>query len=57
MMWTLKQAQEFTGLPYSAIRNLCIENKVRFIRSGTKYYVYSKSLIEYLTGEKEGAEK
>ena len=57
MMWTLKKAQEYTGLPYSVLRELCVNNKIRYIRSGTKYYVYSQSLIQYLTGEKEGAEK
>ena len=56
MMWTLKKAQEYTGLPYSVLRELCVNNKIRFIRSGTKYYVYSQSLLEYLTGEQKGAE-
>ena len=51
MMWTIKKAQAETGLPYSVIRQLCVDNKIQFIRSGTKYYIYSNSLIEYLTGK------
>lgn len=47
MMRTIKQCSEITGLPYSAIRNLCLNNKIRFIKSGTKFYVYLESLISY----------
>ena len=54
MMWTIRKAQEETGLPYSVIRQLCLDEKVQFIRSGTKYYIYSVSLIDYLTGKAQG---
>lgn len=50
MMKTIKQAAVETGLSYSCIRQLCIENKIKFIRSGKKYYVNMPSLIEYCGG-------
>ncbi len=49
MMKTIKQCQELTGLPYSAIRNLCVQNKIKYFRSGTKYYIYVESLIQFLS--------
>lgn len=51
MMLTIKEAMTFTGMPYYAIRKLCIEGKVRFVRSGTKYYLNKESLKAYLNGE------
>jgi excisionase family DNA binding protein len=47
MMKTIKECSEITGLPYSAIRNLCLNKKIRFLKSGTKYYIYLDSLILY----------
>ena len=51
MMWTLKQAAEETGLPYSALRKFCLDGKVAFVRSGTKYYINRASLLSFLSGE------
>lgn len=51
MMLTIKEAMTLTGMPYHAIRKLCIEGKVRFVRSGTKYYLNKESLESYLNGE------
>ena len=50
MMLTIKEAMTLTGVPYYAIRKLCIEGKVRFVRSGTKYYLSRESLESYLNG-------
>ena len=47
MMRTIKQAAEETGLSYNCIRQLCIDNKIKYIRSGKKYYVNMPSLIKY----------
>lgn len=52
MMITIKKASELTGLPYSYIRKLCLENKVKFINSGVKYYILKDSLIDYCNGGK-----
>ena len=47
IMIPLKEASEITGLSYSCIRKLCLSNEIRFIRSGSKYYVNTASLIQY----------
>ena len=47
MMKTIKECSKITGLPYSTIRNLCLGKKIRFLKSGTKYYIYLDSLISY----------
>ena len=49
MMKTIRQYQELTGLPYSAIRKLCLQNKIKYFRSGTKYYIYVESLTKFLS--------
>ena len=51
MMWTLKQASEETGCSYFFLRNLCLQKKIKFVRSGTKYLLSKKSLLEYLGAE------
>ncbi len=50
MMWTLKQAVAETGLSYYFLRNLCLQKKIKFIRSGTKYFVNRQSLLDFLDG-------
>ncbi len=47
LMIPLKEASELTGLSYSCIRKLCLSNEIRFIRSGSKYYVNTASLMQY----------
>lgn len=53
MMLTIKEAMTLTGMPYYAIRKLCIDGKVRYVRSGTKYYLSRESLESYLLGGDE----
>lgn len=50
MLKTIKECSVMTGLPYSFIRNLCLQEKVRFVRSGRKYYVLVESLLSYCKG-------
>ena len=50
MMWTLKQASAETGLSYYFLRNLCLQKKIKFVRSGTKYFINKASLLEYIGG-------
>lgn len=50
MMITIKQAMELSGLPYYAIRKLCLDGKVGYVRSGTKYYLNRESFEAYLKG-------
>ncbi len=47
IMLTIKEATEMTGLSYSCIRRLCLNNEIKFVRSGTKYYVNTASLLRY----------
>lgn len=47
MMKSIKEASEATGLSYHCIRNLCLEGKIKFIRSGSKYYVNMSSLLAF----------
>ncbi len=50
MMRTIKECSKITNLPYYVIRNLCLEGKIRYIRSGTKYYIFLDSLLNYCEG-------
>ena len=50
MMITIKEAMKLSRLPYYTIRKLCLDGKVRFVRSGTKYYLSRESLESYLNG-------
>ena len=49
-MLTLKEASAATGLSYYCLRNLCLENKVAHITSGTKYLINADRLEDYLNG-------
>ena len=54
MMITIKEAVELTGLSYYAIRNMCLNGSIRYIRSGNKYYLNRASLLEYLGAADDG---
>lgn len=47
-MFTLSQASEATGLSYDFLRKLCLQNKIVFVRAGTKYLINMERLREYL---------
>lgn len=47
-MCTIKATAEKTGLAYNYIRNLCLQNKIVYVRAGNKYLVNVNKLIEYL---------
>lgn len=53
MMKTIKDCMEITGLPYSVLRKLCLSEQIIYIRSGNKYYINLKSLLNYLGEESE----
>lgn len=50
MMKTINEASSETGLSYYCIRKLCLEHRIRYIKSGTKYYINMPSLIAYCEG-------
>ena len=53
-MRTIKAASSETGLPYYVIRNLCLQKKIAYIKSGNKYYVNMDSLEGYLEAGEAG---
>lgn len=49
-MKTIKEMSELTGLSYTMLRNLCLENKIVHIRAGKKYLINYDRFIDYLNG-------
>ena len=47
-MRTIKETAKETGLAYNYIRNLCLQNKIVYVRAGNKYLVNIDKLIEFL---------
>lgn len=52
-MLTIRAAADKTGLSYDFIRKLCAQEKITFIKAGSKFLVNFEKLVEYLDqGEK-----
>ena len=51
IMLTIKETSEKSGLPYSAIRKMCLNNKITYIKLGRKFLVNWNKFVEYLNGE------
>lgn len=47
-MEPIKKAAAESGLSYDAIRKLCLQKKITFIRSGSKYLINMDRFAEYL---------
>ena len=47
-MEPIKKASAESGLSYDAIRKLCLQKKITFIRSGSKYLINMDRFAEYL---------
>lgn len=45
----MQNASDQTGLSYYFIRQLVLEDKVQYIKSGVKYLINEESLAEYLS--------
>lgn len=55
IMMTLKEASEYTGMSYDALRKLCLQNKLVHIRVGKKFLINRFKLEDYLnTGDYNG---
>ncbi|MCD7780883.1 MAG: excisionase family DNA-binding protein [Candidatus Gastranaerophilales bacterium] len=53
---TIKQAARVTNLAPYYIRQLVLQNKIKYVRAGRKYLVNLDNLIEYLSnGEMQNA--
>lgn len=50
-MLTIKQVVAETNLSYEFIRQLCLQNKIVFIRSGNKYLINFEKFVDYLNGD------
>lgn len=47
----IREAAEASGLPYSAIRRLCITNQIVHIKIGQRYLINMGKLADFLNGE------
>ncbi len=50
-MVTIKTAAERTGLSYDAIRRMCLEKKIVYIKAGSKFLINFGKFVDYLNGE------
>lgn len=52
-MLTIKEVSECTKLSYNFIRQLCLNNKIIYVKAGTKYLINYEKFIDFLnTGTK-----
>lgn len=52
-MKTLKEAAQITGLSYDHLRKLCLQDKIVYVRAGSKFLINMEKLVDFLnTGEK-----
>lgn len=49
-MLTIKQLSKQTGISQYAIRLMCKNNEIAFIRTGVKYLINADRFIDYLNG-------
>lgn len=47
-METINEASKISGLAKYRIRQMVLQNKVKYVRAGKKYLINIESLIEYL---------
>lgn len=50
-MVTLKEASSRTGLSYDCLRKMCLNNKIVYVKAGSKFLVNFGKLTDYLNGE------
>ena len=54
-MLSIKEASKKTGMSYDAIRNLCLQNRIVYIRTGAKYLINMDKFVEFLNKGEKGA--
>lgn len=47
-MLTLKEASQRTHLSYDFLRSLCLQKRIVFIKTGSKYLINFEALVDYL---------
>lgn len=48
IMKSLNEVEELSGIPYTTLRKLCMDNKIVHIRFGSKYMVNWNKFVDYL---------
>ena len=55
-METINETAKLLGLAKNHIRQLVLQNKIKFVKAGKKYLINVDKLVEYLnTGDNENA--
>lgn len=49
-MKPIKEMVKLTGLSYTYLRNLCLNNEIVYIRAGNRYLINYERFIDYLNG-------
>lgn len=44
----LSEASRRTGISYEFLRKLCLQKKIVFVRSGSRYLINLEKLVDYL---------
>lgn len=52
-MEPIRTAAAESGLSYDAIRKLCLQGKITYIRSGSKYLINMDRFADFLNGKEE----
>ena len=47
-MLTIKEAADYSGMPYSAIWRFVKQNKIQYVKSGNRYYIPLGKLNDFL---------
>lgn len=56
-METINSTAKLFNLPKYFVRQLVLQNKIKFVKAGKKYFVNVNSLIMYLNHGEESVEK
>ncbi len=51
LMLPIKEVSARTGLSYHFIRQLCIESKIIYLKTGNKYLINFDRFIDFLNGD------
>jgi len=54
-MLTIRETSNRTGVSYDAIRKLCLQDKIVYIRAGKKYLINFEKFCEFLNKGQQGA--
>lgn len=44
---TIREASDYTGLPYCMIRRYVLDGSIDFVKSGTRYYLVKRSINKF----------